>query len=60
MLIIDPPTSEGASASPSVTAFVTAANGTAVLNDFAGIGINGNNARNLWSCTFRGCWRRIR
>ena len=46
MLIIDPPTSEGASASPSVTAFVTAANGTAVLNDFAGIGINGNNARN--------------
>jgi phage tail sheath protein FI len=46
MLIIDPPTPEGASASPSVRAFNTAADGAGVLNDFAAIGINGNNARN--------------
>ncbi|HLK88352.1 MAG TPA: phage tail sheath C-terminal domain-containing protein [Polyangia bacterium] len=46
MLIIDPPTSEGASDNPSVPAFNTAADGTAVLNGFAGIGVNGNNARN--------------
>lgn len=46
MLIIDPPTSEGASDNPSVRAFNTAANGTGVLNDFAAIGINGNSARN--------------
>ena len=46
MLIIDPPTPEGASDSPSVTAFNTAADGLQVLNDFAAIGINGNNARN--------------
>lgn len=46
MLIIDPPTPEGATDSPSVSAFNVASDGLQVLNDLSAIGINGNNARN--------------